>query len=76
MTPDRLHEIERVFHEARERPLPERAAWLAEIGRDDPDLAREVASLLAEPRWWDSRSERRRPAWGPGHHSVPIASRP
>ena len=49
MTPERLREIERLFHEARERPLAERNAWLARTCADDPTLRREVESLLGQP---------------------------
>ena len=49
MTPERLREIERLFHEARERPPAERDAWLARACADDPTLRREVESLLAQP---------------------------
>ena len=49
MTPERLREIERLFHEAREQPSAERAAFLARACADDPALRREVESLLAQP---------------------------
>ena len=49
MTPERLREIERLFHEARERTPAERDAWLARACADDPALRREVESLLAQP---------------------------
>ena len=49
MTPERLREIERLFHEARERPPAERDAFLARACADDPTLRREVESLLAQP---------------------------
>ena len=49
MTPERLREIERLFHEARERPSAERDAFLARVCADDPTLRREVESLLAQP---------------------------
>ena len=45
MTPERLREIERLFHEARERPPAERDACLARACADDPALRREVESL-------------------------------
>jgi eukaryotic-like serine/threonine-protein kinase len=44
MTPDRLRQIEELFHAAREGSAEQRAALLA---RADPDLRREVESLLA-----------------------------
>jgi Tol biopolymer transport system component len=49
VTPERLREIERLFHEARERTPDERDAWLARACADDPTLRREVESLLAQP---------------------------
>ena len=49
MTPERLREIERLFHEARERTPAERDAWLARECADDPSLQGEVESLLAQP---------------------------
>ena len=49
MTPERLREIERLFHEARERPPAERDAFLARACADDSTLRREVESLLAQP---------------------------
>ena len=48
MTPERLREIERLFHAAREQPPAERDAWLARACADDPALRREVESLLAQ----------------------------
>ena len=48
MTPERLREMERLFHEARERTPEERDAWLARACVDDPALRREVESLLAQ----------------------------
>ena len=49
MTPERLREIEMLFHEARERTPAERDAFLARACADDPTLRREVESLLAQP---------------------------
>jgi Tol biopolymer transport system component len=49
VTPERLREIERLFHEARERTPAERDAFLALACADDPTLRREVESLLAQP---------------------------
>jgi hypothetical protein len=48
MTPIRWQEIERIYHAAQERPPAERAAFLAEACKSDPELRREVESLLAE----------------------------
>ncbi len=43
MTPDRLQQIEELFHSVREAPSAERAALLAQA---DPEVRREVESLL------------------------------
>jgi eukaryotic-like serine/threonine-protein kinase len=48
MTPTRWQEIERVYQVALERPQEERSAFLAEICKSDPELRREVESLLAQ----------------------------
>jgi serine/threonine protein kinase/tetratricopeptide (TPR) repeat protein len=45
MTPHRFQQIEELYHAAREKTAEERAALLA---RTDPELRREVESLLAE----------------------------
>jgi serine/threonine protein kinase len=50
VTSERLREIERLFHEVRERAPAERDAWLARACADDSTLRREVESLLAQPR--------------------------
>ena len=50
MTPERLREIEQLFHEARERTPTERDAFLAQACPDDPALRHEVESLLAQPQ--------------------------
>src|SRR6202011_3445741 len=44
MTPERFQQIEELYHAARERTAEERAALLAQT---DPELRREVESLLA-----------------------------
>jgi len=49
VTPERLREIESLFHEARERTPADRAAFLASACAHDPTLRREVESLLAQP---------------------------
>jgi Tol biopolymer transport system component len=49
VTPERLREIERLFHEARERTPGERDAFLAAACAGDSTLRREVESLLAQP---------------------------
>jgi serine/threonine protein kinase len=46
MTPDRFRQIEELYHAARERTGDERAALLA---LTDPELRREIESLLAQP---------------------------
>jgi len=46
MTPERVRQIEELYHAARERTPQERAALLAQA---DPELRREVESLLVEP---------------------------
>jgi serine/threonine protein kinase/Tol biopolymer transport system component len=48
VTPERLREIERLFHAAREQPPAERHAWLARECADDSAMRREVESLLAQ----------------------------
>ena len=48
MTPERLREIERLFHAAREQMPAERDAWLARECANDSALRREVESLLAQ----------------------------
>ena len=47
MTPERFRQIEELYHAAREGTAEERAALLAQA---DPELRREVESLLAQPR--------------------------
>ena len=45
MIPGRFQKIEELYHAAREKSADERAALLANV---DPDLRREVESLLAQ----------------------------
>ncbi len=47
MTPDRWKEIERLYHEVKERGPKERDALLAKACAEDPSLRAEVESLLA-----------------------------
>src|SRR5260370_17182002 len=47
MSPQRLQQIEAVYHSARDREPGERGAFLAEACRGDQELCREVESLLA-----------------------------
>jgi eukaryotic-like serine/threonine-protein kinase len=46
MTPEQFQQVEELYHAARERSAEERAALLAAA---DPELRREVESLLAQP---------------------------
>ncbi len=48
MTPDRFRQIEELYHAARDGSTEERVALLAQA---DPDLRREVESLLARIGW-------------------------
>jgi serine/threonine protein kinase len=48
MTPERLRQIEGLYHLAREREPGAREDFLAEACRNDEELLREVTSLLAE----------------------------
>jgi hypothetical protein len=47
MIPERLRQIEELYHLARERKPGERAAFLIQACTQDEDLRREVESLLA-----------------------------
>jgi hypothetical protein len=44
---ERWRQIEWLFHEALQRPAGERDDWLRQACATDPELHREVASLLA-----------------------------
>jgi serine/threonine-protein kinase len=46
MAPDRWHEVDRMFHDALERPPAERAAFLDRACGGDAGLRHEVESLL------------------------------
>src|SRR4030088_2973616 len=48
MTPERWKRTEELYHEARARPLIDRAAFLAEACSDDTAMRRSVESLLNE----------------------------
>ena len=48
MTPERLREIESIFHEARSRAPAERSAWIVERCAGDEGLRHEVESLLRQ----------------------------
>src|SRR6266581_1898215 len=47
MTPERLRQIEELYHSARKREPNERAVFLAEACRDDEELRQELDQLLA-----------------------------
>src|SRR5271157_1966293 len=47
MKPERLREVERLYHLALERPENERNAFLREASGEDQSLLQEVESLLA-----------------------------
>jgi len=47
MTPERWQQVKQALQEALLRAPADRAAFLAQVGQDDADLAREVGSLLA-----------------------------
>ena len=61
MTPQRLQQIEEVYHSARDREPGERGTFLAEACRGDPELRREVESLLAQDSSKSGALDR--PAW-------------
>ena len=48
MTPERLRQIEELYHSAREREPGERGTFLAEACQGDEELRREVESLLSQ----------------------------
>jgi predicted Ser/Thr protein kinase/WD40 repeat protein len=48
MNPDRLRQVEELYHSARERERGERGAFLVEACGGDDELRREVESLLAQ----------------------------
>jgi Tol biopolymer transport system component/predicted Ser/Thr protein kinase len=48
MNPERLRQIEELYHSARECEPDKRSAFLSGACRDDPELRREVESLLAQ----------------------------
>jgi eukaryotic-like serine/threonine-protein kinase len=48
MNPERLQQIEDLYHSARECEPDKRSAFLSGACRDDPELRREVESLLAQ----------------------------
>src|SRR5947208_955278 len=47
MTPERWQQVKDVLHDVLAQPPADRAALLARVGQTDPDLVREVDSLLA-----------------------------
>ena len=46
MTADRWKQVSNLYHAALERPANERAEFLAHACDDDPELRREIESLL------------------------------
>jgi hypothetical protein len=48
MSPERLRQVEELYHLAREREPASRHAFLEDTCPDDEDLRREVESLLAQ----------------------------
>ena len=48
MHPDRWHTIEELFHAALQHPPQQRSTYLDEVCANDPELRREVESLLNE----------------------------
>jgi hypothetical protein len=50
MNPERWASLQRMFHEALERPPEARAAYLAEIEKTDSQTAEEVRALLSAGR--------------------------
>jgi formylglycine-generating enzyme required for sulfatase activity/dienelactone hydrolase len=72
---DRWKQIEDCYHAAMERPVPERAAFLTQACANDPELRREVESLLAHEGKADELLEN--PVWkavGPGETNPPLTS--
>lgn len=83
MNPERLRQIEELYHALREQEVAEREAFLAQAAKGDEELLREVTSLLAQ----DSSSgpmerpilqvaagifeERPKAHWVPGAHVGP-----
>jgi serine/threonine protein kinase len=61
MNADRWTQIEDCYHAAMERPIPERAGFLAQACANDSELRREVESLLAHEGQADELLES--PAW-------------
>ena len=76
MNPERFRQIEELYHAAREGTPDERAALLAQT---DPELRREVESLLSESAaansWIDPRSGTRPNCWRMRRHQTAIRAR-
>ncbi len=70
MTPDRLVEIEKLYHAALERPAGERPEFLAKACAGDEDLRREVESFLTYAESGGSLLDR--PAWRPTGNSSTV----
>jgi predicted Ser/Thr protein kinase len=60
MNPDRLRQVEELYHSTRKQERGERGAFLAEACRGDEELRHEVESLLAQN---GSGEDMERPAW-------------
>jgi serine/threonine protein kinase/Tfp pilus assembly protein PilF len=65
MSAARWQRVKELFGEALDQPLPQRAAWLEEAA-GDPELAAEVAALLAAHEQGDDRLEQGAAAMAPG----------
>ncbi len=65
MSAARWQRVKQLFGEALDQPLPQRAAWL-EAAAGDPELAAEVAALLAAHEQVDDRLEQGAAAMAPG----------
>src|ERR1051326_1118108 len=50
MTPEAWRRVGELFHEALERPAAERTAWAESACEDEPELRRELLSLLENDR--------------------------
>ena len=64
MNAARWRQINEIFHAALERDRPTRAAYLDQATAGDPDLRREVESLLASHERSSSAEFLEAPAWG------------
>ncbi len=60
MTPDRWRELEHLYHAALEHQPGQREAFITQACSSDPDLRREVESLISHA---SDENRRDRPAW-------------